>query len=208
MQFCTDFQQIFGSGGSVTVDGSAKKVDHNITTSWQKFEVTLTTGSLSGKTIGTNGNDSLDLILNLPQASTYIFDLAQVQVEKGVVATDFEIRPIGEELILCERYFERMGGEDANHPLATGAASSTTTARGVIPYRVKKRADPTITFSAQNLFRFSNATANLISTAVVATPLNTQAFAIRLTIVGAVANSGGIIDTSSSAGTIDIDSEL
>jgi hypothetical protein len=33
------------------------------------------------------------------------FDIAQVQVEPGAVATAFERRPIGMELALCQRYF-------------------------------------------------------------------------------------------------------
>jgi hypothetical protein len=34
------------------------------------------------------------------------FDIAQVQIEPGPVATPFEQRPIGTELALCQRYFQ------------------------------------------------------------------------------------------------------
>jgi hypothetical protein len=35
------------------------------------------------------------------------FEIAQVQIEPGGVATPFEHRPIGTELALCQRYFYR-----------------------------------------------------------------------------------------------------
>lgn len=39
-------------------------------------------------------------------------DIAQVQLEIGEVATEFEYRPIGLELMLCQRYFECFNASD------------------------------------------------------------------------------------------------
>ena len=41
-------------------------------------------------------------------ANIHTFDIAQVQVEPGPVATPFERRPIGTELALCQRYYENV----------------------------------------------------------------------------------------------------
>jgi hypothetical protein len=115
--------QYFGNGGSpsadVTAIGGARKV--SIGTSWQKVSFTATVPSISGKTLGTDGNDCL--VLNIwfdagsdsnartdslgQQSGT--FDIAQVQIEPGPVATPFEQRPIGTELALCQRYYQRTG---------------------------------------------------------------------------------------------------
>jgi hypothetical protein len=79
--------------------------------------VTATIPSLSGKTLGTNGDSAFTLNIWFDAGSDYnsrtdtlgqqsgTFDIAQVQVEPGPVATPFERRPIGTELALCQRYY-------------------------------------------------------------------------------------------------------
>ena len=113
-----DCQQNFGTGGSpssaVNAIGTVKKA---LTASWQKITHTFTITSVAGKTLGTDGNDSLALFIWFDAGSTFnartdslgqqsgTFDIAQVQLEPGPVATPFERRPIGTELALCQRYF-------------------------------------------------------------------------------------------------------
>ena len=111
------FQQSFGSGGSpsAAVDNiGVTKV--SIGTSWQKVTVTATMPSISGKTLGTDNNDTLDLVIWFDAGSIYndrtdtlgqqsgTFEIAQVQLERGPVATPFERRSYGQELALCQRY--------------------------------------------------------------------------------------------------------
>jgi hypothetical protein len=114
-----EFQQIFGAGGTpssvVTAIGTVKK---SLTTSWQKVTHTITVPSISGKTLGTDGNDRFAFSIFFDAGSDFnartdtlghqsgTFDIAQVQVEAGPVATPFERRPIGTELALCQRYFQ------------------------------------------------------------------------------------------------------
>jgi hypothetical protein len=74
--------------------------------------------SISGKTLGTDNNLSICNIWfdagsdfnartdSLGQQSG-TFEIAQVQLEPGPVATPFEQRPIGTELALCQRYYEK-----------------------------------------------------------------------------------------------------
>jgi hypothetical protein len=85
-------------------------------------------------------------------AGTY--DVADVQLEEGSVATPFERRPIGVELALCQRYYQK------SYPQATvpgtsilssaGLQSSFGTAGtgivgGVTVFPVVMRAGPTLT---------------------------------------------------------------
>ena len=63
-------------------------------------------------------------------------EITGVQLEVGSVATDFEHRSYGQELALCERYYQRIGA-------FTGVASNTTTMQGGIDFRVLMRATPT-----------------------------------------------------------------
>lgn len=97
--------QNFGTGGSPSNATTTNLSTESLTSNWQKFVVTGTLPSISGKTIGSNGNDYLQLQFELPLNVAAYVEIAQVQLEKGNVATDFEYRPIGEELALCQRYY-------------------------------------------------------------------------------------------------------
>jgi hypothetical protein len=99
--------QFFGTGGSPSATVFTTVASNvSITTSWQRFTYSVTLPSISGKTIGSDGNDWVSLSFNLPLNATFNIDIAQVQVEPGPVATPFERRPIGTELALCQRYFQ------------------------------------------------------------------------------------------------------
>jgi hypothetical protein len=126
----TEFFQYFGSGGSPSSQVETVGVTtYSLTTSWQKFTATVAIPSISGKTIGTDGRDCLGLIFWFDAGSNWnsrtnslgqqsgTFDIAQVQVEEGPVATPFEHRPIGMELSLCQRYcqvIKGLGGSGAS----------------------------------------------------------------------------------------------
>lgn len=111
------FTQRFGTGGtpSAAVDPAGSVTTWNVTTSWQRFTLTTTIPSVSGKTIGTNNDDHLMVAIAKDPVTVSSFDIAQVQVEEGPVATDFEQRPLGTELALCQRYYQiwEYPGRDA-----------------------------------------------------------------------------------------------
>jgi hypothetical protein len=109
--------QNFGSGGSTAVVTTAGFID--FTTNWQRFSLTVETPSIAGKTLGTN--HFLDIIFGLPAHETRTYYFAQLQVERGSIATDFEKRFIGEEFVLASRYFFPAGNG------AVGAVSSSST---------------------------------------------------------------------------------
>lgn len=82
--------------------------------------------------------------------------LSLVQVEKGSTATPFEFRQYGTELQLCQRYYEKnydlTVAVGANNPIPdtysrlplSSRYSGTTYAS--IPYKVPKRATPSLSF--------------------------------------------------------------
>jgi len=118
-----EFYQHFGTGGSPAV--SIPAGSFNLTSSWQKFTVTVNIPTISGKNIGTSNNDDyLTVYFWFDAGSTFgarasnignqsgTFDIAEVQVEEGSVATPFEERPIGTELALCQRYFHQFNDDD------------------------------------------------------------------------------------------------
>ena len=98
-------QQDFGTGGSPSaVVITQLATNQSISTTWTRYSYTTTLPSISGKTLGTNGNDLLRLYIDFTMAVVTV-DIAQVQVEQGPVATSFEQRPQQTELALCQRYF-------------------------------------------------------------------------------------------------------
>jgi hypothetical protein len=61
----------------------------------------------------------------------------RVQLEPGRIATAFEERPRGIELLLCQRYYEKgFAGQTRNHGTATASVSHT------MYFKVPKRATP------------------------------------------------------------------
>ena len=116
--------QIFGTGGSPSANVGISGTKISVGTTFQKVTVTATLPSISGKTLGTNNNSTLNLNIWFDAGSTWngdtdslgqqsgTFEIAQVQIEPGPVATPFEQRPIGTELALCQRYFCKSYGID------------------------------------------------------------------------------------------------
>ncbi len=147
--------QHFGSGGSPSSDVSTDVTTISATTSWQRFEASVDLPSISGKTLGYNGDDCLILRFELPVNTTFQVDLARIQLEKGSVATDFEERPKQVELALCQRYYCK------SYDVGTAPGTSTYTScyaartfadvRETVRFPVPMRATPTITiYSPQN----------------------------------------------------------
>lgn len=112
-----ELTQFFGTGGSPSAQVTGLGVSKvTLSTSWQKVTVTATVPSVSGKTLGTNNDDWLGLLIWFDAGSDHnartnslgqqsgTFDIAQVQLEPGPVATPFERRPLATELSLCKRY--------------------------------------------------------------------------------------------------------
>ena len=113
--------QYFGTGGSPssTVSGIGSQLIY-LTNTWQKKTITVTLPPIVGKTLGTAGVHTsatgLDFFFN--SGGTWLansanlgqqsgtFDIAEVKLEEGSVATPFEQRPYGLELSLCQRYYE------------------------------------------------------------------------------------------------------
>ena len=132
-----------------------------LTTSWQKFTVTVNIPSISGKTLGSNNDDFLGLYFWLDAGSDYnsrtnslgqqsgTFDIAQVQLEAGSVATPFEMRPIGTELALCQRYYQgnAADGSEGNYGnmiIRGNNSSATGNFYYWMPFSVVMRGIPTM----------------------------------------------------------------
>jgi hypothetical protein len=125
-----EYNQNFGSGGSTRVDTDAGSV--TLSTSWQRYSVTITIPSISGKTIGSSS--SLGFRLWLSAGSNYnartgslgiqsnTFDIWGVQLESGPVATPFKRNApsIQAELAACQRYYYVWENSSASMGMTIG----------------------------------------------------------------------------------------
>lgn len=114
-------RQNFGVGGSDAGAGVGTQI--SVTTAFKKYVVTLDVPSISGKKRAPDG-DYLELVFGSLGKGAYSLDLASVQVESGVIATDFELRPLAYELILCQRYYEKTFSQDVEPHNGSGIAGS------------------------------------------------------------------------------------
>ena len=102
--------------------------------------------------------------------------VANVQFESGSVATPFEQRPFGLELVLCQRYYEVTQVNAAGYGVA-GMSWRTS-----VPFKVMKRVEPTILVVTQtgytNIGTISTTGTNPNSVITSAQVVNNGAFAL------------------------------
>ena len=67
-----------------------------------------------------------------------------VQLEAGTVASPFERRDYGRELIMCQRYYWQTNSETSFASVGSGVMNTASVARVFIPYPVSMRAIPTV----------------------------------------------------------------
>lgn len=128
------------------------------------------------------------------------------QLEVGSSATGYEYRQYGQELALCQRYFESQAISNSAI-CSVGQAFSTTTAFYVIPYVVTKRSVPTFTFTGP----FVALTANGSNAGGTLSLTNSSTQSSRVDIAGAsgltIGNAAGLIPLGG-AGTLNFSAEL
>jgi len=79
----------------------------------------------------------------LANAGEY-WEFANVQIEKGPVATEFEYRTDAEELLLCQRYYYEFPKGNTYNIIANGFVNQTTNAIFHFQYPVPMRIAPTV----------------------------------------------------------------
>jgi hypothetical protein len=127
--------QQFGSGGSSFVDTAVSAV--SVTTSWQRFSITVAVPSISGKTVGTSSYLKWTLYTSSFNVN---IDIWGTQVEYGSKATPFQTASGGSpqaELAMCQRYYWRTA--NLNQRFGLSFVYNGTTAYGTISYPVTMR---------------------------------------------------------------------
>jgi hypothetical protein len=172
-------------GGSLTNDSANYAYPFTYTISaantWEQKAITIT-GATAGTWLTTNGT-GIQVIWSLGAGATFsgtpsawvaagflpsatgavsvvgtngaTFYITGVQLEAGSVATPFERRDYGRELIMCQRYTYRHSAEgdiDNFAPLGQGRYYGTNAAQLYVPFKVTMRTSPSSVTQVGNVF--------------------------------------------------------
>jgi hypothetical protein len=168
-----------GTFGFVTRNGAGSRVypaSYTISSAntWEQKSVTIA-GDTTG-TWSTDNSTGIELDFGLGVGSTYsntagtwttgglgttgatsvvgtngaTFYITGVQLEKGSTATSFDYRSYGDELMLCQRYYEKSYNVDVVPATALAVGWSSLTLQNIsegpsgVIFKVTKRANPTM----------------------------------------------------------------
>lgn len=191
---------------SVTVDLDTAGTWLETTGTGLKIHFAAAIGSTYQTTAGswTAGNymGTSNQVNNLDSASNW-FRIANVQLEVGSEATDFDSESYTETLLKCSRYYlDFPSGHDA---WAQGNIQSSTLAYVAVPTPVPMRATPTLAYTVGD-HRIRGG-ANLTPTSITANRAGKNTVELSAVIVGGTQyNACSIRDTGSN--TLALDAEL
>jgi len=184
--------QNFGVSGSANVGTASQNI--SLTTSWQRFSLTFTLGSMSGKTIGASSYiNPFIYYVSGTVASTNI-DLWGVQLEQGSTATAFQTATgtIQGELAACQRYYQKSYSTEIAPATNTSLPGIVFSASGNVvnlggvgqgTFKVEMRVAPTVTVysytSSQTTRVSDNAGTDLGAASGVANYIGTRSFEVQ-----------------------------
>tara|TARA_R100000388_G_scaffold69048_2_gene49921 strand:+ start:897 stop:1829 length:933 start_codon:yes stop_codon:yes gene_type:complete len=124
-------------GGDYTAIASGSSSAQQITSSWARYTQTFTIS------VDPHANNKcFSIMIRTPSGQGGTLELTGFQAEFGSVATDFEYRPISQELALCERYFQK----DISDRAFVGFGN-VANRQVMVRFTTEMRDTPTVTFS-------------------------------------------------------------
>jgi hypothetical protein len=172
-----------GVGIYVTFSMGAGSTKAGTAGAWQTANLISATGATS--VVGTNG------------ATFYI---TGVQLEAGSVASPFERRDYGRELMMCQRYYYRINASSGSgnfSKFGNGFARSATRCDVLINTPVSMRAAPgTLDTSATNTFVVYDGGADLTVSALAFDQANTNTIALNITVASATQYRAGTLQAN------------
>jgi len=97
--------------------------------------------------------------VNLASATNNYWQITGIQLEAGDTATPFEHKNVGQELLACKRYFQRIAGGESGittSAIMTGVMHNNTFMEGIYKMEVEMRTKPTIErVTGTNYYGFS-----------------------------------------------------
>ncbi len=112
---------------------------------WFHGGSTFTGGTFTSNQWTGTTNERVGSITSFFDSTDRTFFITGIQLEVGEQATPFEHRSFGEELALCQRYFQVIGGRQSGAAIFGGDASSSSAVYTHIPFSGgSMRSSPTV----------------------------------------------------------------
>jgi hypothetical protein len=219
----TTFLQLFGSGGSpssaVVVNGQSA----TISTSWARYSFTFSVPSISGKTIGTAGDDSVQFEIFVSAGADFAtrsgtvglqsntFEIWGVQVEAGSVATAFQTATgtIQGELAACQRYYW-TAASGTSYTLCPAFYYNASYAQGIIPFPVTMRTAPSLIATSGTNYYFiaANGSADYLNSLTIMRASTSAASLTNTTEASGVQGYAGELATNNASTSVAFSAEL
>jgi hypothetical protein len=198
---------------SVTIAGStsgtwAATTSSGIEVYWNLGAGSSNTAAAGAWTTGsyTGANSSVSIV----GTNGATFYITGVQLEVGSSATGFEYRQYGQELALCQRYFQLFSNDGGANTgvFGSGYIDSSTRCFTYQNFLVTMRADPSATYSASSKFNVISASASSVS-AIALWRVTTNGIFHNITTSSATAGQGCLLSDSNNTGAyVQLSAEL
>ena len=185
------FANVITSGTWLTTNGVGLRLDFSLGAG-SNFR----TSSLNVLGSGSQYASSNDV--NWINNANATFFLTGVQLEAGTQATAFEHRSFGEELALCQRYCQVLGGNTTQELFMHASGNTSTVATGFYQAPVDFRTTPSFSVSSLshvNVYNFTNSTSlGSPSSMSLITAMTAKHWVyIDTTVSSGVSSGGGIM---------------
>lgn len=128
--------------------------------------------------------------------------IGDVQLEKGSIRSEFEVRPLTTEQLLCQRYQPSLVVSSGDG-VGTGVAHSAVVGLCTVPFKVSARTTPTgISASAGNILTFYFGGYNSTTSAIAYNGAGLNGGTLSCTISGATTGQGCIVVGNANPGKI------
>jgi hypothetical protein len=180
----------------------------NLTTTWARFTAT--------GTVPTNSTEiGIEFEVNptgTAGANDWV-EITGIQIDLGSTALPYRrsASTLQGELAACQRYYQRYESSASYAPFGTGYIFSTTQTIHSLPFQVRLRGNPSVSFSAGNTFAAYTASGTVTAATGIGTDrVGTNSLMFTLTAATGVANGQGCfcIANAGAAAYIEVNSEL
>jgi len=174
--------RVYHTGGSTEIESGVT----TLTSTFSKKTILVNAKDLSSYT--EDGSSSMRFELQtISGTSGDTIEITQVQLEVGSQATDFEHRSHGEELALCQRYYQRYENNTETNIITRGNETvyGSTVVQNHFDFITQMRGLPTLETSGVDVFSsYSNSGSTSTSTAISGSMYSTFGARVNITAGG------------------------